>query len=47
MKHLRAWLLRWAALFHSERGSREFAEELEAHLQMHTDDNLRSSMNRF
>ena len=45
MRHLRAWLLRCAGLFHREQGSRDFAEELETHLQMHVEDNLRSGMN--
>jgi hypothetical protein len=44
MRHLRAWLLRWGGLFHGKQGSREFAEEMECHLQMHIDDNLRSGM---
>jgi hypothetical protein len=44
MKHLRAWMLRCAGLFRSEEGSRDFAEEIEAHLQMHIEDNLRSGM---
>lgn len=45
MRHLRAWLLRCAGLFRTEQDSREFAEEIEAHLQMHIEDNLRSGMN--
>lgn len=45
MRRLRAWLLRCAGLFHTEQDSREFAEELDAHLQMHIEDNLRSGMN--
>jgi predicted permease len=45
MKHLRAWLLRCAGLFRNEQGGSEFSEELEAHLQMHIEDNLRSGMN--
>lgn len=45
MRHLRAWLLRWGGLFRRERAGREFAEEIEAHLQMHIDDNLRSGIN--
>lgn len=44
MRRLRAWLLRCAGLFHREQGSRDFAEELESHLQMHVEDNLRSGM---
>jgi predicted permease len=44
MRRLRAWLLRCAGLFRTEQDGREFAEEIEAHLQMHIDDNLRSGM---
>lgn len=44
MKPLRALALRLAGmLFHRER-ERELADETEAHLQMHSDDNLRSGM---
>src|SRR6266853_5998124 len=45
MRQLRAWCLRFVALFHKERRDRELAEELECHLQMHIEDNLRSGMN--
>jgi putative ABC transport system permease protein len=45
MRQLRAWCLRFAALFHKERRDHELAEELESHLQMHIEDNLRSGMN--
>jgi predicted permease len=44
MRHLRAWLLRCTGLFRHKQGGREFAEELESHLQMHIDDNLLSGM---
>src|SRR5258705_3648879 len=44
MKLLRAWIIRLAGMLPSERRERELAEELEAHLQMHTEDNLRSGM---
>src|SRR5579862_6490705 len=46
MKALRAWILRSAGLFSKERQEREFADEIESHLQMHTDDNLRSGMSK-
>jgi predicted permease len=36
--------LRFAALFRTERRDRELAEELESHLQLHIEDNLRSGM---
>ena len=45
MSYLRAWCLRFAGLFGKERKDRELAEELESHLQMHIEDNLRSGMN--
>src|SRR6266481_1486020 len=45
MRQLRAWCLRFAALFRKEQQDRELAEELESHLQMHIEDNLRSGMN--
>jgi predicted permease len=44
MRHLRAWLFRCSGLFRREQGSREFADEIEAHLQMHIEDNIRSGM---
>src|SRR6266478_4966862 len=45
MRGLRAWCLRFVALFRKEQQDRELAEELESHLQMHIEDNLRSGMN--
>jgi putative ABC transport system permease protein len=45
MRGLRAWCLRFAALFRKEQHDRELAEELESHLQMHIEDNLRSGLN--
>ena len=44
MKGLRAWLRRLAGLFPNERRERELADELESHLEMHVDDNLRAGM---
>jgi predicted permease len=44
MKRLRAWVSRLAGLVPSERRERELADEIESHLQMHVDDNLRSGM---
>jgi predicted permease len=44
MKTLRALFLRLGGLFHKERRDRELAEEIESHLQMHIEDNLRSGM---
>src|SRR5712692_6720525 len=45
MKALRGFLLRLAAMFGKERREREFAAEMESHLQMHIEDNLRAGMN--
>jgi putative ABC transport system permease protein len=45
MRRIRAWCLRLAALFRKEQQDHELAEELESHLQMHIEDNLRAGMN--
>lgn len=44
MSTLRAWFLRIGGLFGRERRDRELVVELESHLQMHVDDNLRAGM---
>ena len=44
MKRLRACFSRFAGLFQKRRRDREFAEELESHLQLHIEDNLRAGM---
>jgi putative ABC transport system permease protein len=44
MRLLRAWLVRFAALFRSGRRERDMAEEFEAHLQLHILDNRRAGM---
>ncbi len=44
MKQLRAWFLRAGGLFSKSQRDREFAAEIESHLQMQIDDNLRSGM---
>ncbi|MGH9780608.1 MAG: ADOP family duplicated permease, partial [Candidatus Acidiferrales bacterium] len=44
MRTLRAWLLRFTGIFARRRRDREFAEEMESHLQLHIEDNLRSGM---
>ncbi|HEV3483074.1 MAG TPA: ABC transporter permease [Candidatus Acidoferrales bacterium] len=41
---LRAWFARLGGLFGKERRDRELAEEMESHLQMHIEDNLRAGM---
>jgi putative ABC transport system permease protein len=44
MPALRSFFARLAALFTRRRRDRELADELESHLQMHIDDNLRRGM---
>ena len=44
MRPLRAWLLRLGGLFQKHRRDSELADELESHLAMHTEDNLRAGM---
>jgi macrolide transport system ATP-binding/permease protein len=44
VRQLRALLVRLRGAFTRDRQDREFAEELECHLQMHIDDNLRAGM---
>ncbi len=44
MKLLRAWMSRLAGMLPNARRERELADEIEGHLQMHIDDNLRAGM---
>ncbi len=44
MRKLRAWLMRLWGSSNRDLHDREFAEEIETHLQMHIADNLRSGM---
>jgi predicted permease len=44
MKWLRGWLFRLGELFRKDRRDRELAAELESHLQLHIEDNLRAGM---
>ena len=44
IRQLRGWIMRLFGLFHNARREREFAEELESHLAMHIEDNLRAGM---
>ncbi|HLM54733.1 MAG TPA: ABC transporter permease, partial [Pyrinomonadaceae bacterium] len=44
IRRLRAWLARAASLVRRAERDRELAEELEAHLQMQVEDNLRAGM---
>ncbi|MFL6210376.1 MAG: ADOP family duplicated permease [Pyrinomonadaceae bacterium] len=43
-RRLRAWVMRLSGLFNPARRDRELAAELEAHLQMQAEDNLRAGM---
>jgi predicted permease len=44
MKQLRAWLKRLAGTFHKSKDDADLAEELQSHLQMHIEENLRAGM---
>ena len=44
MRRVRAFFVRLAGLFDRRRQERELADELESHLQLHIDDNLRAGM---
>jgi predicted permease len=44
MSWMRAWSLRLAGLFQKQERDAEMAEELESHLQLHIEDNLRAGM---
>src|SRR5882672_3850770 len=44
MNKLRGWLLRLGEFFGRERRERDLAAEMESHLQMHIDENLRAGM---
>jgi putative ABC transport system permease protein len=44
MRTLRTWLVRCGGLFGRPRRDRELAEEIDDHLQMHVEDNLRAGM---
>ena len=44
MRGLRAWCRRLLAVLGRDRGEQDFAEEIEAHLQLHIDDNISAGM---
>jgi len=44
MRQLRAWLMRLKGVFLKDGRERDLAEELESHLQLHIDDNIRAGM---
>jgi putative ABC transport system permease protein len=47
MRSLRAFFVRALGLFHRGRSERDFATELEGHLQLHIEDNLRTGMSPY
>ncbi len=44
MRKIRAWLLRFGGFLRKERRERDLAAEMDSHLQMHIEDNLRAGM---
>jgi len=44
VRQIRGWLARFFGMLNRRRREREFAEELESHLAMHIEDNLRAGM---
>ncbi len=46
MRHLRSWFSRLVGVFAKARRDRELANELDAHVQQHIDDSLRTGMTR-
>src|SRR6267378_6484898 len=44
MRQLRAWLARFKGLFQKAARERDLTDEIESHLQMHIDDNIRAGM---
>jgi hypothetical protein len=44
MRAARAWIVRLSGLFANRRRDNDLADELEKHLEMHMDDNLRAGM---
>ncbi|MEW6733137.1 MAG: ABC transporter permease [Acidobacteriota bacterium] len=44
LRQMRGWLMRIAGFFKYDKSERELTEELESHIQMHIEDNLRSGM---
>ena len=46
MRKLRAWMLRLWGQFNLDHSDKEFAEEMEIHLEMQIEDNLRSGMSQ-
>src|SRR5215471_8567059 len=46
MRSLRAWCLRLAGIFQRDRREGELAEEIDSHIQMHVEENVRAGMSQ-
>jgi len=46
MKSMRSWMLRFAGIFSKQSREGDFCDEIESHLQMQIEDNLRSGMSK-
>ena len=44
MRRLRGWIVRFGGLFNKQRKDRQLDDEIESHLEMHVEDNLRLGM---
>src|SRR5678815_4517954 len=44
MKRLREWMVRFGGLFNKQRKDRELDDEIQSHLHMHIEDNIRLGM---
>ena len=44
MRRLRVWIARLGGMVTRRRRNQEIADEIESHLQMHVDDNIRAGM---
>jgi hypothetical protein len=44
VRQIRGWMARFFGMLNRGRREREFAEELESHLAMHIEDNLRAGL---
>ena len=44
MRRLRKWIVRFGGLFNKQQKDRELEDEIESHLQLHIEDNLRLGM---
>src|SRR3989442_13857665 len=44
MRKVREWIVRFGGLFNKRRKDRELDDEIESHLQLHIEDNLRLGM---